>query len=444
MTAFTAGIVLLLSIWGAKRPGLSTDSKREMAEVHKCMQILKLSETRWHGAGRLWCVISKLNRDCLNILLDRDILYNLASMGELPLPQRSPPSGTKRERESDVPLSAGAGGSPSNLLFQNEIPRTIAGSRRVTKESPFIRPTERTPLHKRSPQRSQCEPLSSPERLFSFNTRPPQLHAQPSHGQIRESPEPGQTISATPPFTNAAPMFALPVYSNELGSAPLDGEVTFSAHAHLSQPQVHPPQPDLQTNYWYTMPSNTRPQDSERSESASHAGPSGGSSSHRLHYPPAPTPQHQPHSRRYHPTRGVPLGDFSSTSEMNSLTGGPYGMDTADVGAGSIFDPMTTAYTQRQETSAYALGPTVPEMGSSSVVSPSPRSSSGSSMENTYSGMAMDTMPNLSEGQYQHQHQHQRVPQQHEQQSLSHPFTDAGAIWSNVPTGFEYVKFVLF
>ena len=60
MTAFTAGIVLLLSIWGAKRSGLSTDPKKEMAEVHKCMQIIKSSEARWHGAGRLWCVISKI------------------------------------------------------------------------------------------------------------------------------------------------------------------------------------------------------------------------------------------------------------------------------------------------------------------------------------------------------------------------------------------------
>jgi hypothetical protein len=63
--------------------------------------------------------------------------------------------------------------------------------------------------------------------------------------------------------------------------------------------------------------------------------------------------------------------------------------------------------------------------------------------------MGMDTMPDRYGGHYQHQHQHQHqgVPQQHEQQSLSNPFTgdsDTGAIWSNVPAGFECVKFVLF
>ena len=76
MHAFTAGIVLLLNIWGGKRSGLSTDPTKEMADVHKCMGLLKSCENRyvcfvqgclsvvvdgyfyrWHSSGRLWCVI---------------------------------------------------------------------------------------------------------------------------------------------------------------------------------------------------------------------------------------------------------------------------------------------------------------------------------------------------------------------------------------------------
>ncbi|KAJ3505766.1 hypothetical protein NLJ89_g7247 [Agrocybe chaxingu] len=57
MATFTSGIVLLLSIWGGRRSGLSTDPNREMADVHKCMQVLRTSEERWHSAGRLWQVI---------------------------------------------------------------------------------------------------------------------------------------------------------------------------------------------------------------------------------------------------------------------------------------------------------------------------------------------------------------------------------------------------
>ena len=56
MAIFTSAIVLLLSIWGGKRSGLSIDPNKEMADVHKCMQILRLSEERWHSAGRLWSV----------------------------------------------------------------------------------------------------------------------------------------------------------------------------------------------------------------------------------------------------------------------------------------------------------------------------------------------------------------------------------------------------
>ena len=44
MALFTSGIVLLLNIWGGKRSGLSTDPAKEMADVHKCMRILRLLE----------------------------------------------------------------------------------------------------------------------------------------------------------------------------------------------------------------------------------------------------------------------------------------------------------------------------------------------------------------------------------------------------------------
>ena len=46
MALFTAGIVLLLNIWGGKRSGLSTDPAKEMADVHKCMKMLRTLEPR--------------------------------------------------------------------------------------------------------------------------------------------------------------------------------------------------------------------------------------------------------------------------------------------------------------------------------------------------------------------------------------------------------------
>jgi hypothetical protein len=78
LPAFTAGIVLLLNIWGAKRAGGVADPAKEMEVVHKCMGVLRGAEgrcvrdelgiyflsladlrlflCRWHAAGRLWCV----------------------------------------------------------------------------------------------------------------------------------------------------------------------------------------------------------------------------------------------------------------------------------------------------------------------------------------------------------------------------------------------------
>jgi hypothetical protein len=62
LPAFTAGIVLLLHIWGFKRAGQTAGGialEQEMESVHKCMQALKDSESRWHTSGRLWYDLEK-------------------------------------------------------------------------------------------------------------------------------------------------------------------------------------------------------------------------------------------------------------------------------------------------------------------------------------------------------------------------------------------------
>ncbi|KAJ6467070.1 fungal-specific transcription factor domain-containing protein, partial [Mycena vitilis] len=68
-TMFTSGLVLLLNVWSSKRTGLVSDTHREMVNVHKCMEVIRSFESRWQAAGVLW-----------------DILAELASVGQLPLP----------------------------------------------------------------------------------------------------------------------------------------------------------------------------------------------------------------------------------------------------------------------------------------------------------------------------------------------------------------------
>ncbi|KZT00948.1 uncharacterized protein LAESUDRAFT_731789 [Laetiporus sulphureus 93-53] len=190
MATFTSGIVLLLNIWGGKRSGLSTDPNKEMAEVHKCMKMLKCIEPQWHTAGRLW-----------------DILYELASVGDLPLPG-TPPS-HKRERDSDSPKSSTSNASnaptPSDLPTMDTTQRSIAGSRRVSRDT-----------------------SSMAASIFG---------RQPISPQVVTSPE-GPINGLDQPNMHS---FALPIHSDELGRLPLHPGFSMDGH-------VHSPM----GNAWYT------------------------------------------------------------------------------------------------------------------------------------------------------------------------------------------------
>lgn len=170
---FTSAIVLLLNIWGGKRSGLSTDPAKEMADVHKCMRMLKHLEPRWHTAGRLW-----------------DVLYELASVGDLPLPQASPAPSQKRERGSDSPPTSNVP-TPSSAYSPAESVRSIAGSKRVSY----------------SQAQQQQQPISSlPQQ--------PQHPAYPPNMSVHS---PASSISSA----NAGNHFALPIYTEELGRIPI-------------------------------------------------------------------------------------------------------------------------------------------------------------------------------------------------------------------------------
>ncbi|KAK0466105.1 fungal-specific transcription factor domain-containing protein [Desarmillaria tabescens] len=67
--SFHAAVVLLINIWGGRRTGQGINVDTEMEDVHRCMRVLANAEIRYQFAGVLW-----------------DILYELASAGDLPLP----------------------------------------------------------------------------------------------------------------------------------------------------------------------------------------------------------------------------------------------------------------------------------------------------------------------------------------------------------------------
>ncbi|KAJ7813925.1 fungal-specific transcription factor domain-containing protein [Mycena olivaceomarginata] len=82
---FTSGLMLLLNILSSKRSGVLPDPAHDMVHVHKCMEVLRLSEGRWQSAGMLW-----------------DVLAELISVGQLPLPNIPAPTKSDWDYHQDT------------------------------------------------------------------------------------------------------------------------------------------------------------------------------------------------------------------------------------------------------------------------------------------------------------------------------------------------------
>lgn len=123
----------------------------------------------------------------------RDIMYELASMGDLPLPQASPPATNKRERDSEDPSEAASPSTPSSgsASTPSDEPRHIAGSKRVS--------------HSQQ-QQQQFQP-------------PPQHQQQ--YSPILPGSSGGDAFVPVRPRTTLGDTFSLPVHTDELGRLPL-------------------------------------------------------------------------------------------------------------------------------------------------------------------------------------------------------------------------------
>ncbi|CUA75982.1 Cutinase transcription factor 1 alpha [Nectria haematococca mpVI] [Rhizoctonia solani] len=172
VAAFTSGIVLLINVWGQKKSGGTADPNGQIKDVHKCMDVLKSNEHRWHSAGRLW-----------------DILYELASFGDLPLPQPSPKESNKRERETET--TSPSTGQTSSASEHTPSPGSSGPHPR---DRPIAKP--RSVLNKQQQQQQQIPQVAQ------------QHYAQPSTSYVQ------QTLPTPPTFGVAN----LPVNTAELGS----------------------------------------------------------------------------------------------------------------------------------------------------------------------------------------------------------------------------------
>ncbi|PCH38602.1 hypothetical protein WOLCODRAFT_115748 [Wolfiporia cocos MD-104 SS10] len=82
---FTSAIVLLLNVWGSRRSGRPVNLAKEIEDVQKCIDIQKIAEKHWYFCGR-----------------GRDILHELAYVGDLPPLTQSPFPSRKRDQEGAV------------------------------------------------------------------------------------------------------------------------------------------------------------------------------------------------------------------------------------------------------------------------------------------------------------------------------------------------------
>jgi hypothetical protein len=97
--AFTVGTVLLFNVWSRGRNGIALDPAKEMADVHRCMYVLKQAESRYPLAGRFWSALRYPARsDCSFMHRYRDVLSSLASTSSSRSSTYQPLDANKRKR----------------------------------------------------------------------------------------------------------------------------------------------------------------------------------------------------------------------------------------------------------------------------------------------------------------------------------------------------------
>ncbi|KAJ7079209.1 hypothetical protein C8R43DRAFT_350588 [Mycena crocata] len=192
----TSGIVLLLNVWSGRRTGLVSESNREMANVHKCMEVLRLCEDRWQVAGRDW-----------------DVLAELASAGQLPLPSQAQTDATSRSSTLPIPPD------------QHKPSVYMSGSHSFQKT--FEPPTDTALFESYGPGPSSFNSqLSNPSTFRPASAEPSNLGPQPALGNPFSEiyPHPAQASHELDSMLNLIDSDMIAVWANALDSRWMIGE----------------------------------------------------------------------------------------------------------------------------------------------------------------------------------------------------------------------------
>ncbi|KAH8828351.1 hypothetical protein DL96DRAFT_1602800 [Flagelloscypha sp. PMI_526] len=104
--AWIAGMILLIHIWSGIRSGLAPNPQKDMADVTKCMRLLKKAEARYQMSGKLG-----------------DVLAGLAVAGEvnLPKPEKNPATQPRTPSSVASPTIS----SPASILTELVLSRLL-------------------------------------------------------------------------------------------------------------------------------------------------------------------------------------------------------------------------------------------------------------------------------------------------------------------------------
>ncbi|KAF7342742.1 Zn(2)-C6 fungal-type domain-containing protein [Mycena sanguinolenta] len=178
-SVFTSGLILLLNVWSGKRTGLPPHMNSAITEVHKCMATVRVCEKMWQTAGLCY-----------------DLLHELATLGQLPLPKdvtpsphSSPPNPIKRAWSDD-----------GDFEYETQYPALV---------------------HHPPPESAN---VYHPPPGTAHQTLPPQTHPEHQPLAVAGAPVVNNTPHPSPPSTHTqgyqfgAP---LPTYTADLGKLPV-------------------------------------------------------------------------------------------------------------------------------------------------------------------------------------------------------------------------------
>ncbi|QRW17816.1 Fungal specific transcription factor domain [Rhizoctonia solani] len=191
VAAFTSGIVLLINVWGQKKSGGTADPNGQIKDVHKCMDVLKNNEHRWHSAGRL-CFMHRARNSSGYIIRARVVWRFASSSAE---PERKQQARARGESTTSPSV-----GHTSSASEHTPSPGGSASTGYHSRDRPIAKP--RSVLNKASQQQQQQHQLSQ------------QQQQQQQHYAQQPTSYTQQTLPTPPTFGVAN----LPVNTAELGS----------------------------------------------------------------------------------------------------------------------------------------------------------------------------------------------------------------------------------